>query len=620
MRKLLFSCVGVVAAMAFWAVPAFADNTAHPGPDSGYIEICKSASTSMGLTAGHNFSYTVTDAGGSQNVLVVAGFCSTAIPVTGTAGSDGTFDVTVQENTQPWFSIGSLSYTTTWNGVTTNVPSLDNPVTVPVMTASDTSMDTKVFYGNVLNTGLLEICKQPQPGSGLTSGTFTFEVKAGLNPNDTPNSYAYDQMITVGLNQCSGPLTVPAGPVWIDEQGTGTFVTNVTVSQGGSPADFGQTSASGIQTSTVVSSNPADETVATFFDTLSELKICKAAAEGFAGTSGTFHVNGGAGVTIPVGSCSDIGAVVPGSTITITEDRQLGSWISAANNNGSDLSGAPSDLSNNTVQFSAVNGLNLVTITNAPAPTVPLKICKTFVAGTTGAAGTTWTFSISANGGAATTQSVTIPADGSEACTLFTSYPYGSSVTVSESGTGFDFVSAAAGGTATLVGTPANGSATVMLGTYMANPQGPGVLTFTNGPHAAAPAAPSGGSSTGGGGSSGGGGGSSSSAPPASNAAPTSTSNASSYTPTPSVVGSHKVVIQLVTARFVMVGHGKHATRWLGITLKGNQKTAKVNIALVGKNGKVIGHVLRTVKTGHFVRVLKIGTHVKSVRVSPLSL
>ncbi len=71
-----------------------------------------------------------------------------------------------------------------------------------------------------------------------------------------------------------------------------------------------------------------------------------------------------------------------------------------------------------------------------------------------------------------------------------------------------------------------------------------------------------------------------------------------------------------MTAHFVTTGNG----RWLGIQLKGNAKLAHVRITLIGKNGHVLGKVIRVVKTGHFVRVMKISAAVKSVRVSPLSL
>ena len=66
---------------------------------------------------------------------------------------------------------------------------------------------------------------------------------------------------------------------------------------------------------------------------------------------------------------------------------------------------------------------------------------------------------------------------------------------------------------------------------------------------------------------------------------------------------------------------GKATVSWhKGLQLKGNAPTAKVKIVLVGLYGKVIGTVTRTVKTGQFVRVMKVGAGVRTVRVSPVKI
>jgi hypothetical protein len=86
----------------------------------------------------------------------------------------------------------------------------------------------------------------------------------------------------------------------------------------------------------------------------------------------------------------------------------------------------------------------------------------------------------------------------------------------------------------------------------------------------------------------------------------------------PSVVSvtGHKVTVSISVARFITVGH----TKYLGVKLASTAKTAKVNITLIGKHGKVIGHLAKTIKTNTLVRVMKVGTTVKSVRVSALSV
>src|SRR5581483_10855594 len=86
--------------------------------------------------------------------------------------------------------------------------------------------------------------------------------------------------------------------------------------------------------------------------------------------------------------------------------------------------------------------------------------------------------------------------------------------------------------------------------------------------------------------------------------------------PVINVSAPKKATVTISVAKFLTVGH----SRFLGINLKSTAKTAKVNITLVGKNGAVIGHVIKTVKTNTLVKVLKLNASVKTVRVSALSL
>jgi hypothetical protein len=80
--------------------------------------------------------------------------------------------------------------------------------------------------------------------------------------------------------------------------------------------------------------------------------------------------------------------------------------------------------------------------------------------------------------------------------------------------------------------------------------------------------------------------------------------------------GKAKATATIKVAKFVIVGH----TRYLGLQLKSTAKTAKVSIILVNAKGKVIGRVVKTVKTNRLVKVMKIGKSVHSVRVSPIVL
>src|SRR6478609_5783815 len=147
MRRLLVAVLGIVAVTAVWALPAFAQEG-----DPGYIEICKTLGSDglvgvsgPGVTTPPtaSFSYTVTDAAGPRTVTVRANApgggtaCSAPISVEGVAGDDGTFDVSVEEAVPSWAMISALSYTTNYNGATTNVSPIANPVTVPVMPRTD---------------------------------------------------------------------------------------------------------------------------------------------------------------------------------------------------------------------------------------------------------------------------------------------------------------------------------------------------------------------------------------------------------------------------------------------------------------------------------------------------
>src|SRR3954466_5392258 len=107
MRRLFVAVIGIVAATALWAVPAFAQ---VEGADPGFIEICKTLGSAglVGVSPAANvstppaasFSYTVTDATGPQTVTVRANApgggtaCSAPVAVEGMTGTGGTFSVT----------------------------------------------------------------------------------------------------------------------------------------------------------------------------------------------------------------------------------------------------------------------------------------------------------------------------------------------------------------------------------------------------------------------------------------------------------------------------------------------------------------------------------------------
>jgi hypothetical protein len=266
-----------------------------------------------------------------------------------------------------------------------------------------------------------------------------------------------------------------------------------------------------------------------------------------------------------------------------------------------------------------------------------VKICKAgAAAGATIPLSITGVVSTTANpsgfGAAATTSaaSITIPATGGTACTdVLGPFAYGSTLSATETApAGTTLVSATSTGNAAAA-TVSGSTATIpLLGTFGRGTEFIAVLTLTNGAAVAAPVTPAApapraavtgstttptGTST-----------SSSTGAAASAAAATTPASATSLTPTPSVVSTPKSVsvpklgASLVSARIVSVKQSGLLNRWLGMQLKGSTSTTRVKIQLVGQNGKLIGQMIRTVKTGHFVRVMKIGANVRSIRVTPL--
>ncbi len=641
MRKLVV-LLGLLLGAAVWAVPAFAQEPPVDPATVGYIEVCKT--TGADIAAGTLFGFSIPDAvdASQSSVTVASGACSSPIAVSGTPGADGTFLTTVTEDSAPWFSISGISVTTNYNGATVSVPT--STTSFRVMGGSSIADETRVTYTNVLVTGFLEVCKAPAANSGLTSGEFSFRILAGFNP--LSNSFMFDQTVSVPLNQCSSPIAVPAGAVRVTETGGGVFITSVTVSGGGNQSTAPVTN-NGVTVNVDASTTPGSETLVRFFDALSTLKICKIGGTNGLGTftgSVTFTIGGATTTSATVASgpagspgCVEIGSVIPGSTISIAEGPTVGAMVSAIDLNGG-TAGLTTSLAAGTVSFSAVNGANVVTYTNVLATPVPVKVCKAGAA-----AGAVIPLSISGVAGqgfrgtaTTTSASITIPTTGGTACTdLLGPFAYGSILAVTETPpAGTALASAAVTGNAGPTATVSGNTASITVGAF-GSTASLAILTLTNAAGVVAPPVvtpvSAGGAGGAGGAGSGGGGPSGSSSPPSTSGSsgggtssssttpPSTTGSTSALTNTPSVVKS-RAVVKLVTARFVVIAHGKLAGRWIGVQLKGNTPTAKVKILLVGRNGKSIGTLIRTVKTGKFVRVAKVAKSIKSVKVSTLKI
>src|SRR4051812_24267643 len=490
MRKVVV-LLGMLLGAAVWAVPAFAQEPVDPGT-LGYIEVCKT--TGSDIAAGTLFGFSIPAAvdASQQSITVASGACSSPIQVAGTPGADGTFQTTVTEASAPWFSISGISVTTNFNGATTSVPTSTTSFTVKG--GSSIAAETRVTYTNVLVTGFIEVCKAPAANSGLTSGEFSFRIQAGFNT--LSHSFMSDKTISVPLNQCSSPIAVPAGAVTVTETGGGVFITNVTVSGGGNSSPAAVTD-NGVTVNVAASATPGSETLVRFFDALSTLKICKIGGTNGLGTftgSVTFTIGGAtttsatvaAGPTASPG-CVQIGSVIPGSTISISEGPTVGAMVSSIDLNGG-TTGLTTNLGAGTVSFSAVNGANVVTYSNVLAAPVPVKVCKAGAA-----AGAVIPLSISGVAGqgfrgtaSTSAASITIPTTGGTACTdLLGPFAYGSTLAVTETPpAGTALASASVTGNAGTTATVSGSTASITVGAY-GSTASLAILTLTNGGAAA---------------------------------------------------------------------------------------------------------------------------------------
>ncbi|MBV8256555.1 MAG: hypothetical protein JO073_01940 [Actinobacteria bacterium] len=658
--------------MAVWAVPAFADAPQDPG--TGFLQVCKTSDGTINPTVGgvpQKFNFHIVDsAGHTWDVSTAVGAngqyaCTDEIEGV-TAGT-----VTVTEASAPWYKVSALSWRDSQGTNHTLTPG--DTATVTVTASTDQSVETNVFYTNTLVTGEVEICKNGQPNSGA-SGTFNFKVTGA-------NGYSGTASVTIPPNGCAAPLTVPAGTVTVQEVAPVTYVTDIeangpdgnsTNGAGGEIVNESGNPNLGTATVDVIvnKGNAATETTVFFTDSQSVLKICKEPGPGYldhyANTASVFNVTaGGASSTVSAyplptagnddsGSCAFVGAFAPGTPVTVSEagipgtvttevdwndillnGRHDGNITSTPSNTGTLPNGTSysTNLDARTVSFVIGSGVNEIEWWNMPAAPVSVKYCK---AGPAGAGGT-----ISVNGtsiGHLAPGACTQPTTGSAMT------PYGGTLAITEApDAGFQLASISIDGNGSGGGAATGNAGSVTAGLYQyAVSGGTLVVTLTN---AAAPPVtpPSGGS-----GGTGGTGGSTGAPPAPAPAAPTAPSNTSSTSSssssssssapsnpapsnpapsnngsttslnnqTPPAVNATKHVFSIVTAHFVTL----NGTRWLGIQLKGNAKTAHVRIVLIGKNGHVIGKLVRIVHTGSFVRVMKIGANVQSVRVSPLAL
>jgi hypothetical protein len=283
-------------------------------PATSVLKVCKVAGDPALL--GHQFSFTET-AGGS-----------TVGPTSVTAGSPGdlvhectdvsTYQVGTKVNIAELATPGvAVSNIQVLGGSAGNVN-----LAAGTVTATVGSGVTDVVYTNVpvvvQPPGYIEVCKSAAD-SFVPSGPWTFTLNQG-NWNDTEH---------VLTGQCTGPITVPAGQVSVQESvSSPSYVSSITAIPAGNL--LGSNLANGQATFAVAS---GADTTAVFTNStqMGYVKVCKTLRSGSDSLTGmpfTFNVNDVAGtqtVTViasPPGQTAcvpDFTALPVGSVATITE-------------------------------------------------------------------------------------------------------------------------------------------------------------------------------------------------------------------------------------------------------------------------------------------------------------
>jgi hypothetical protein len=257
-----------------------------------------------------------------------------------------------------------------------------------------------VEYTNNPVTGVVEVCKQAAANSPSLTGTYNFTISStddGISAWDSTDS-SYDSVwsttgsatISNGGLGCSGPIIVPAGSVETVEPGD-TYVTAITAVSNGEDVQTDSDLVDGTSYETVAAGNTTDQTIVTYTDALSTVKLCKewdgdSTSTVFpftltsSGPAGPTAVTGSVG--LEAGQCQIVGTVRAGTQVNITEGitpgtKVEGIYVDPKDNGQGDPTVVPGSLSlpNRTVSVLAGAGETDVTYVDEPAETGMLKIC-----------------------------------------------------------------------------------------------------------------------------------------------------------------------------------------------------------------------------------------------------
>ena len=274
------------------AAPAVASATVTP---SGNLELCKTfAAVPSGQQSYQGtFSYTIYTGSGDnaravawQTIKAVTGgpqVCTQPFSVPANT------NLTVTEGTNSWSSVANVAVSpgdpdnsfswTSGSSATVNVP----------FGNSTGSNVTTVQYTNDPVYGIVEVCKAPAANSSALAGTYNFNLTsnesgiavfdARTGVYDLPWTTTTSATISSAGLGCGGPTTVPAGGLNTAEQGTALYVTGIgaVYATGGnalvSPAPNLSLGTANVN---VQAGDTTDQTIVTYTDAISTVKLCKA--------------------------------------------------------------------------------------------------------------------------------------------------------------------------------------------------------------------------------------------------------------------------------------------------------------------------------------------------------
>lgn len=404
-----------LAAKAAATVKFVNNRIAHQAGATGYIEVCKYATTDWGgsLVAG-SFPFTITDGSTVITTSVAVGQCT--LPLTVPEGV-----ATVTEGTVAPYVVASVTAEPTMDLGAVSGSSAQLTVVA--------DQDTTANFTNDTTVNGIKVCKILSNNEGSLAGSlFSFDISWTFTPptGAAPISGAGTAYVTA-VAAPGGACVVWTPPTELDGPYGIPVGASVTVSEN----PFPYTAVTDIEVIPYSSNDVITPTSATFWvsdpttgytsaiftnEPLGYVEVCKNFDPDTynAENSAQFSVNGGPWFTVLGGACS-VPMAVPAGTATV--DEMIGSdfylesvsTVSATDPFGTRLlTAATANPASVTVPYGGVGDETVVTFTNAVEPT-QFKICTQETSADANLVGQTVSFTWSADDSSGTVSLVIVP-------------------------------------------------------------------------------------------------------------------------------------------------------------------------------------------------------------------